>query len=74
MDYGARPLRRAIERYVEDPMAEEVLRLGEGFKIAMDVTFEGDDIEKGEALTFKLSDKQPEQPEKKPEPAAATTE
>jgi len=24
--YGARPLRRAIERYIEDPLAEEVLR------------------------------------------------
>ncbi len=25
-DYGARPLRRAIERYVEDPLAEHLLR------------------------------------------------
>jgi ATP-dependent Clp protease ATP-binding subunit ClpC len=25
-DFGARPLKRAIERYVEDPLAEEVLR------------------------------------------------
>jgi ATP-dependent Clp protease ATP-binding subunit ClpC len=25
-EYGARPLRRAIERYIEDPMAEELLR------------------------------------------------
>ena len=25
-DYGARPLRRAIERYVEDPLAEQLLR------------------------------------------------
>ncbi len=24
--YGARPLRRAVERYVEDPLAEEILR------------------------------------------------
>src|SRR6202453_4087738 len=24
--YGARPLRRAVERYLEDPMAEEILR------------------------------------------------
>jgi len=24
--YGARPLRRAIQRYIEDPLAEEVLR------------------------------------------------
>ena len=26
---GARPLRRAIQRYVEDPLADEVLRQGE---------------------------------------------
>jgi len=25
-DYGARPLRRAIERYIEDPLAENLLR------------------------------------------------
>ena len=25
-EYGARPLRRAIERYIEDPLAEEILR------------------------------------------------
>ena len=25
-DFGARPLRRAIERYVEDPLSEEILR------------------------------------------------
>ncbi len=27
-EFGARPLRRAIERYVEDPMSEEILRGG----------------------------------------------
>jgi ATP-dependent Clp protease ATP-binding subunit ClpC len=26
---GARPLRRAIQRYIEDPLADEVLRQGE---------------------------------------------
>jgi ATP-dependent Clp protease ATP-binding subunit ClpC len=25
-DFGARPLRRAIEQYVEDPLSEEILR------------------------------------------------
>ncbi len=29
-DFGARPLRRAIERHVEDPLAEELLRTGIG--------------------------------------------
>jgi len=27
-DYGARPLRRAIERFIEDPLAEKLLRSG----------------------------------------------
>jgi len=26
IDYGARPLRRALERYIEDPLSEELLR------------------------------------------------
>ena len=26
LDYGARPLRRAIEQYLEDPLAEDLLR------------------------------------------------
>jgi len=25
-EYGARPMRRAVERYLEDPLAEEILR------------------------------------------------
>ena len=26
LDYGARPLRRSVERYIEDPLSEEILR------------------------------------------------
>ena len=26
VDYGARPLRRSVERYIEDPLSEELLR------------------------------------------------
>ncbi len=35
--YGARPMRRAVEKYLEDPMAEEIIRgdLVEGKKIAI---------------------------------------
>jgi ATP-dependent Clp protease ATP-binding subunit ClpC len=46
--FGARPLRRAIQKQVEDPMAELILQkdLGEGDKIIID-SEEGDD-----ALTF----------------------
>ena len=50
-DYGARPLRRAIERYVEDPLAEEVLKLGDGTASTVYVTVLGD-VEKAEKLTF----------------------
>ena len=35
--YGARPMRRAVEKYLEDPMAEEIIRgdLREGETIAI---------------------------------------
>ncbi len=44
--YGARPLRRAVERYLEDPMAEEILR---GTIKNSDFVVVG---EKDKALTF----------------------
>jgi ATP-dependent Clp protease ATP-binding subunit ClpC len=42
--YGARPMRRAVERYLEDPLAEEILRgkFHEGTPI--NVTVEGDKL------------------------------
>jgi ATP-dependent Clp protease ATP-binding subunit ClpC len=42
--YGARPMRRAVERYLEDPLAEEILRgkFQEGTPI--NVTVEGDKL------------------------------
>jgi ATP-dependent Clp protease ATP-binding subunit ClpC len=47
-DYGARPLRRAIERFVEDPLAEQLLK-AEGAKgVLVKITTD----EKGEALSF----------------------
>jgi ATP-dependent Clp protease ATP-binding subunit ClpC len=44
--YGARPLKRAIERYVEDPLAEEIIRgaIKDGDTVAIDL--------KDGALTF----------------------
>jgi len=48
--YGARPMRRAVERYLEDPMAEEILR--GSFKA-------GDQVHvtrEGEKLSFKVSE------------------
>ncbi len=44
---GARPLRRAIQRYIEDPLADFVLRseLTEGATVMVDKAPEGDDRE-----------------------------
>jgi len=36
-DYGARPLRRAIERFVEDPLAEHLLRTGAALADSIEV-------------------------------------
>lgn len=48
--FGARPLNRAIQRYLEDPVAEEILRgeIEQGGTILADYSGEGD------ALTIKL--------------------
>ena len=42
--YGARPLKRAIQRYVEDPLSERILagEFGKGEEIEVDVAPEGD--------------------------------
>jgi ATP-dependent Clp protease ATP-binding subunit ClpC len=44
---GARPLRRAIQRYIEDPLADFVLRseLPAGSTVVVDPAPEGDDPE-----------------------------
>jgi ATP-dependent Clp protease ATP-binding subunit ClpC len=47
--YGARPMRRAVERYLEDPMAEEILR--GSFKAGDKVVVTRD----GEKLSFKVA-------------------
>ena len=45
--FGARPLRRAIQKYVEDPMAEAILShdLGDGDLITIDVAKDGKILE-----------------------------
>ena len=47
--YGARPLKRAIQRYVEDPLSEKILvgEVGKGDEIEVDVAPDG------ERLTFR---------------------
>ena len=51
--YGARPLNRAIQKYLEDPIAEEILQgdIGEGQVLLAD--YKG----KGEVLFFKVKPK-----------------
>lgn len=48
--YGARPLKRAIQKYIEDALAEEIVnsKLGEGDTIKMDLD------EKNNTLTIKI--------------------
>ena len=57
-EYGARPLKRAIQKYIEDALAEEIInsQLHEGDTINMDLDTKADE------LTIKIvkSEKQPE--------------
>jgi ATP-dependent Clp protease ATP-binding subunit ClpC len=41
---GARPLRRAIEKYLEDPLAEEILRGKFSEKEPIEVTASGEQL------------------------------
>lgn len=45
-NYGARPLKRAIQKYIEDPLAEEMIQgeLSEGDEIEIDYNKENDKI------------------------------
>ncbi|MFN8574940.1 MAG: ATP-dependent Clp protease ATP-binding subunit [Gemmatimonadaceae bacterium] len=45
--YGARPLKRAIQRYIEDPLSEKILmgEFAKGEEIDVDVAPEGDRLE-----------------------------
>ncbi len=68
-DYGARPLRRAIERFIEDPLAEQVLRMGEDAKVNVSISVDGE-VKDAEALAFK-SDPVEDEPEAEPVEASA---
>lgn len=70
LDFGARPLRRAIEGFLEDPLSEELLRgaFGDSQFIHTKVVTD----EKGEKkITFTTSQDE-KKPEEKPEPIAAS--
>ena len=53
--FGARPLRRAIQRYLEDPLSEQILlaRFGAGAEIEVDVDPEADSLTLEEAPATK---------------------
>ncbi len=64
LDYGARPLRRAIENYIEDPLAEELLK-GE-FKGMGKIMVDGivdEETEKVKRLSFEGSPAAPSEEE-----------
>ena len=63
-DYGARPLRRSIERYIEDPLSEELLR-GE-FEGKDTITVDVKVIDERKRLDFTGTKEKPD-----PEPVAA---
>jgi ATP-dependent Clp protease ATP-binding subunit ClpC len=64
---GARPLRRAIQRYIEDPLADEVLRQGQ-MTPGSTVMVERDPSGDGEDKPLKLTIVAPKKPLKKPAP------
>ena len=66
---GARPLRRAIQRYIEDPLADEVLRTGDivsGTTVLVERDPSGD--EEDRPLKMKLVKPKKRPPAKKREP------
>ena len=69
-NYGARPMRRAIERYIEDPLAERILQPDFDESRPVLVTVEGP-VEDAEGLTF-LQTEPPEQPSE-PETESSST-
>lgn len=42
--FGARPLRRSVERHLEDPLAEEILRNGDSFTGTLNVDSDGNGL------------------------------
>jgi len=62
--FGARPLKRAIQKYLEDPIAEEILKgeLGEGDTMEIDFDKESGEIK---IVAKKGESKKPEEEEQK---------
>jgi len=68
---GARPLRRAIQRYIEDPLADEVLRQGQmvpGSTVMVKRDPSGDEDDRPLSLTIVKPKKPARSKKSKPEP------
>ncbi|WP_412062852.1 ATP-dependent Clp protease ATP-binding subunit [Rubrivirga sp. IMCC45206] len=75
--FGARPLRRAIQKYVEDPMAEAILTndLQEGAKISVDYKGEGEELSfKTRKGRKKKAAPEPDAEAEEPEPEAPASD
>ena len=67
---GARPLRRAIQRYIEDPLADEVLKAGTmtpGSTVQVERTTKGDEEDHPLKLKIVKPRKRPAQKKSEPE-------
>jgi ATP-dependent Clp protease ATP-binding subunit ClpC len=63
-DFGARPLRRAIEQHVEDPLSEEILRGNFKGKDMIKITVKTED-DKSKHLYFEALTTAPREGEQK---------
>jgi ATP-dependent Clp protease ATP-binding subunit ClpC len=63
--FGARPLKRVIQKYLEDPLAEEIIRanLSEGDKVVVDLNKETEEI----TIAVQKGKKGPAKKQEKPE-------
>ena len=67
---GARPLRRAIQRYIEDPLADEVLKAGQmtpGSTVLVERDTKGDEEDHPLKLKIVKPRKTPAEEEAEPE-------
>jgi ATP-dependent Clp protease ATP-binding subunit ClpC len=72
-DFGARPLRRAIEHHIEDPISEEILRGGYGDNTRISVTVKTEEVE-GESESHLYFEGVPVEPTETEEDQAAEVE
>ena len=76
---GARPLRRAIQRYIEDPLADEVLKAGvdaiqPGTTVMVDRDESGDENDQPLSLTLIAPKKGPAKKDEEKQPVAVGAE